>query len=345
MALIYGTANLAEGTVADAALVRALQLDLRGLGYLAGGIDGQFGPHTTQAVRRLQFDLLHNTGQSTHNDGSAPVAITTFNQGDVVVNGRADEPTAASIDAMLNAATMPRIPSAADPAAANKAALQSLAVLAGSTAPLPFMLAIFKQESQCDHYEVPLAGETDGFVVLGLDTAQGQPDQIASRGYGIGQVTLFHHPPQPNEVAGIVSDPVANTTASLKLLRRKFDTEIISNDPNARADDRYAEHPLLDLRLCKYRPGDPKYLTDCAACAAPLAKLDITPDTPCYPGANFNYGPASAYANPSYSGVPDRSAFPCDWPYAVRRYNGSGSNSYNYQAIVLRNLLTPPATG
>jgi len=344
MALIYGTANLAQSGPADPALVRALQLDLRALGYLAGGIDGQFGPHTTQAVRRLQFDLLNNTGQSTRTDGPAPVAITTYNQGGVAVNGAVDAPTAASMDALLSAAVVPRIPSAADPAAANKAALQSLAALAGTTAPLPFMLAIFRQESGCAHYEVPRAGETDGFVVLGLDINEG-PDQITSRGYGIGQVTLFHHPPQPSEVAGIVSDPVANTTAALKLLRQKFDTEIISNNPNVRADDRYAEHPLLDLRLCKYQPGDPKYLNDCTACAAALLKLDITPDTPCYPGAKFNYSPATAYANPSYSGVPDRSAFPCDWPYAVRRYNGSGSNSYNYQAIVLRNLLSPPATG
>ncbi len=36
---------------------------------------------------------------------------------------------------------------------------------------------------------------------------------------------------------------------------------------------------------------------------------------------------------------PARRAFPCDWPYAVRRYNGSGVNSYHYQAIVLGNLL------
>jgi len=30
---------------------------------------------------------------------------------------------------------------------------------------------------------------------------------------------------------------------------------------------------------------------------------------------------------------------PCDWPYAVRRYNGSGLNSYHYQAKILLNVL------
>lgn len=41
--------------------------------------------------------------------------------------------------------------------------------------------------------------------------------------------------------------------------------------------------------------------------------------------------------------MPDRAAFGCDWPYAVRRYNGSGINSYHYQAQVLRRLVHDPA--
>ena len=34
-----------------------------------------------------------------------------------------------------------------------------------------------------------------------------------------------------------------------------------------------------------------------------------------------------------------RRNFECDWPYAVRRYNGSGPNSYSYQALVLKKRL------
>jgi hypothetical protein len=44
--------------------------------------------------------------------------------------------------------------------------------------------------------------------------------------------------------------------------------------------------------------------------------------------------------------VPDRAKLGCDWPYAVRRYNGSGVNSYHYQYQVLQRLTTsPPISG
>ena len=33
--------------------------------------------------------------------------------------------------------------------------------------------------------------------------------------------------------------------------------------------------------------------------------------------------------------VPERAAIGCDWAYAVRRYNGSGVNSFWYQAELL----------
>jgi hypothetical protein len=36
--------------------------------------------------------------------------------------------------------------------------------------------------------------------------------------------------------------------------------------------------------------------------------------------------------------VPVRKNIGCDWPYAIRRYNGAGINSYHYQAKVLKNL-------
>ena len=40
--------------------------------------------------------------------------------------------------------------------------------------------------------------------------------------------------------------------------------------------------------------------------------------------------------------LPDRAEFPCDWPYAARRYNGDGLDSYHYQTQVLQRLSNQP---
>ena len=79
-------------------------------------------------------------------------------------------------------------------------------------------------------------------------------------------------------------------------------------------------------------------MTDCAKCAKAVPKLSINVGTPVYAGASIVYAPTKYYASALYPAVPDRSKFPCDWPYAVRRYNGSGVNSFHYQTRVLMNL-------
>src|SRR5215470_16923530 len=84
MAVAYRNAELAQGSATNHELVKALQRDLRALGYLRQGIDGDFGPGTHLAVCRLQHDLLHNEGSSTADDGDAPCAVQDFNAGRVV---------------------------------------------------------------------------------------------------------------------------------------------------------------------------------------------------------------------------------------------------------------------
>jgi len=127
-------------------------------------------------------------------------------------------------------------------------------------------------------------------------------------------------------------------------LRDKFDHFVAG--PASRADDRTAEHPQLPLRVCKYPPSDQRYLRNCRNCAVAARKVNIVRGTPVYAGASISYQPSQYYPSANYAGVPDRADFPCDWPYAVRRYNGSGNNSFHYQIRVLLNLLAqPPLAG
>ena len=112
--------TLARAQQNDASLVRALQLDLRALGYLRGSIDGEFGEGTERAVRALQFDMLNNHGTSRGGDGDAPVAMADFNLvGGVrqvaAVTGVVDQLLVGCIARLLADARVPKLPNAADP--------------------------------------------------------------------------------------------------------------------------------------------------------------------------------------------------------------------------------------
>lgn len=330
--------TISQGGNYEIVQVKSLQRDLRALGYLKSVIDGEFGPKSAQAVRAVQYDLLHNAGKSSAKDGTAPVSVTAYNQGRVpAVDGRVDQSLAACLAEMMSDEEFPKLPSAADSAAENRKALAAIAAAASSVAPTPFILAIVPQESSSQHFRVPKQGDDDDFVVVGLDrNDKANPDRITSRGYGIGQYTIFHHPPTQTEMADFVLDPVRNVERAYRELREKFDGFVIGA---AGADDRLAEHPLLPLRLCKYAATDQRFMRDCIACAKAARNMTVKNGDPVYRGAATLMKPTKYYAAADYSDVPDRADFPCDWPYAARRYNGGGVNSYHYQARILRNLL------
>ena len=335
--------TLARTAANDAALVRALQRDLSALGYLRGVIDGAFGAGTESAVRALQHDLLNNRGTSRGGDGDAPVAMTDFNPADgaqrvSAVTGIADQALVGCIAALLADARVPKLPNASDPAGENAKVAAAIAQIRNGIAPSPFVLAILRQESGVRHFCVPSGGNDDNYIVVGFDHADAaNTDDVTSRGYGVGQYTLFHHPPRAEEVADLMQDPARNVSRAYAELREKFDRFVAG--PADRAEDRTAEHPLLPLRLCKYAPGDARYMADCRNCALATRKVTIAPGMPCCPGSASTYHADQYYAAAVYTGVPDRADFPCDWPYAVRRYNGAGQDSYHYQTRVLLNLL------
>lgn len=340
MAVPYRNANLGQGAD-ESTLTKALQRDLRSLGYLRQGIDGDFGKGTDHAVRCLQHDLLHSAGPQSAGDGSAPVAIAAFNKGRVAaITGQVDAGLADCIEEMLNASIFPKVPSSPDPKAANEAVLRQLGDNPSRLAPTPIMLAMFQQESGGRHFRVPSGRDADNFVTVGLDFGdKDQPFVISSRGYGLGQYTLFHHPPRPDEVTDFIMDPVRNVTKAHTEFREKFDGFVAGPTSGRQADDRVAEHGKGPLRMCKFGPTDERFLRDCRNCAKEAGKLTITATTAVHAGSDMTYGQQTLYPLP-LDGVPNRADFACDWPYAARRYNGSGPLSYNYQAKILRYLLS-----
>ena len=321
-------------------LVLALQRDLRALGYLRNGLDGHFGPATTAAVRALQHDLLFNGGRG--RDGLAPVAMRELNGARVTaIDGRVDDAVAACIEDALDDPRVPKLPRADDPAAENRRALDVLQALAPGAlrVPVPFLLAVLAQESGLRHFHVPRLGDPDDFIVIGLNRGDAvRPDHITSRGYGIGQYTLFHHPPRADEVRTVMIDPLLNVRRAARELREKFDRFLIGAGLAVRADDRLAEIGGGPLRACRYPVADPRFQRDCRRCAQEAPKVTLDTGTPCFAGSGERFRATDDHPETSYADVPDRARLGCDWPYAIRRYNGSGVDSYHHQAQVLTRL-------
>ncbi len=320
---------LSQGGTATADQVKDLQRALRTLGYLAGGIDGKFQGGSARAVSALQYDLLNNNG--TGKDGNAPVKVSSYNKGRVAaVTGACDQNLAQCIVEMLGDAAFVQLPAAADPAGENTAIRAKVAALPSTSVPTRFIISILKQESDLRHYN-----EADSYVYVGLDRNNAGTQQVTSRGYGIGQFTIFHHPPRPDEVTDFMDDPARNVSKAQKELREKYDHFVIGGDT---ADDRIAEIGNGPLRICKYGPADPRYLVDCRQCSVDAGSRDIHQGDPYYAGASGTMQPTQYYPSAEYPNIPKRESFGCDWPYAIRRYNGSGVNSFHYQARILRNV-------
>ena len=323
--------------------VRDLQRDLRALGYLRQGIDGDFGGGTELAIRSLQYDLLVNTGESTSGDGAAPVSVVNFNRGRVIdIDGVLDQKLAACIVDMIVEENFPKIPRSDDPVAANAAVVASLKSSTDLDVPTPYLIAMLRQESNLQHFRVPAGKDADDFLTVGLDRNSKRVNAdvaITSRGYGAGQYTLFHHPPRAAEVQDFMLDPVGNVRKAATEYREKFDRFVNGPTSSTRADDRFAEVGSGPLRECKFARSDPKFMRDCQACLAALPRTTIKSGDLFHAGSSGRYAKTKYYKTETYRDIPLRKAVPCDWPYASRRYNGAGINSYHYQARVLRNVL------
>ena len=336
----YAVAGLVLGPSTEfSQQVQDLQQDLRALGYVKGPIDGMYGGGTSAGVSALQWDLMHKDDTA----AGAPVAVSSYNSGSVTAQtGTVDQDLVACIGAMLDDANFTKVPSSNDPHGDNQRTLAAVKAMQNCPVPMPYLLAILQQESSQMHFQVPSRGNIDNFVVIGLDRNDAaHPARITSRGYGIGQYTIAYHPPKASDVPAFILDPTGNLGTTITLLQDKFNNWILGVDAAHTADDRVAEAGQGALRMCQYQPGDPGYLAGCAGCmAAATPLLQITAGTTLWyaSAAAADVYKKTQYHVGSYANVPDRPKIPCDWPYAVRRYNGGGPDSYSYQAEFLQKL-------
>jgi hypothetical protein len=329
---------LKRGGAAIKQQIQDLQADLRSLGYLRNGIDGLFGPGTEKTVMGLQYDLLNNDGRG--QDRSSHLKVKDYNKGRVIqVNGIVDQTLVGCISDMLHDNNYPRLPFAADPVAENNKIIKQIEAFSSQDVPIPFLLGILKQETGIKHYFEPGTGDKDNFIVVGLDTNNSKlPYAITSRGYGVGQYTLFHHPARPEEVHEFMLDATQNLQKAIVELRGKYNNFV--NGPMDHAADRASEIGNGPLRICKYKASDARYMKDCKKCLLAAGLQDIKQGvTTFYPGCKDTFQPTQYYSNGSYHGVPIRKNIGCDWIYAVRRYNGSGINSFHYQVKIMFHML------
>jgi hypothetical protein len=87
------------------------------------------------------------------------------------------------------------------------------------------------------------------------------------------------------------------------------------------------------------RDGDPEPSL-VRALQQDLRKLGAT--AVLHSGTTETLHPTQYHPSTTYKAVPDRSMLGCDWPYALRRYNGGGVNSYHDQYEALQRLTRPP---
>jgi hypothetical protein len=335
--LVFGKGD----SSAEEGEIRDLQRDLRAIGYLKQGIDGRFGAGTERAVKALQYDLMNNDGRTRGNDGNAPVRVVDFNRGRIVaVTGIIDQKLAGCLVDMVDHPDFPLLPKTDHPKEENTRIHALIKNMPSQEVPMPFIIAILKQESNLKHFNEPSKNDEDTYIVIGLDTNATEKHIITSRGYGAGQYTLFHHPPRKDEVEDFMLDVEKNVDKAVRELKYKFDHFVNGNTTGTRADDRIAEYGEGPLRMCKYPAEDPKHMRDCKQCMIDAGRKNIREGvTHFYRGSKHTFEATQYYKNADYDNVPIRKNVACDWPYAARRYNGSGINSYHYQIIVLKNLL------
>lgn len=87
------------------------------------------------------------------------------------------------------------------------------------------------------HFLEPNRGDEDSYITVGIDTNSNRKHIITSRGYGLGQYTLFHHPLKSEEIDDFILDVGKNLIKAINELKYKFDYFVNGRPSGTRVDD------------------------------------------------------------------------------------------------------------
>lgn len=199
--------------------------------------------------------------------------------------------------------------------------------------PNPLALAVLKQETHWKWFR------SDGYPTVGLDfNNKSQPYVITSRGLFLSQRTIFNYP-FPQESLDSFDSVSEDLKFVINALDLKYKRYVVSADVRARDDLRFKSFGDQPLRGCKYEQSDERFMKDCKNCvwSGKLKDYKEGKSLIDVPG-KWVLKPSIYHRNKDYLGYPDYEDFPCDYVYAIRRYNGSGVNSFHYLMRVLDHL-------
>ncbi len=198
--------------------------------------------------------------------------------------------------------------------------------------PVPLSKAILYEETGLKWYR------KDGYPTVGLDYNDKKiSHRITSRGLFLSQRTFFSYPIQQSELDGFNSLDTDMRFFSSHL-RSKYNNFVVSNKVASRDDLRHFSFGGSKLRGCKYDSSDARYMKDCKNCVFSLNKRTYVEGDRLAKGSGWKFRKTKYHRRDVYKSMPDFKEFPCDYLFAIRRYNGGGINSFHYLMQVLEHL-------
>jgi len=282
-------------------------------------VQDRFNSKLSSAVKSLKWELINNRSLSRFGNYSA-------------VNDTVTNALVVTMESMVQDPEIGVVYGTKDYEGANSKVELRIKGFSSEEFPQPLMGAILYEETGLRWFR------PDGYPTIGLDfNDKSNPERITSRGFFVSQRTLFKYPVDQSRIDSMDSlDEDLNFFS--RHLENKYKKYIVSSKPSVRDDLRLESFSKSELRGCKYSPDDSKYMIDCKNCVEGLKRRDYPLGVRLAKGSSWKLRKTRYHKRDGYKNMPDFKEFPCDYLFAIRRYNGGGINSFHYLMQVLEHL-------